>query len=140
MMIIFVLSAGMILTIYSFLGLKKEYNSFENILDNNMDDFKNSDLEIGNLRKEMAETIMELQKEIITLKDDIEGIKEFNKNNDNIKIYRTNKKNVSSIKNKDNVKEKVNMLIKEGYSIEQISNELNLGKGEILLIRDLYTR
>lgn len=34
--------------------------------------------------------------------------------------------------------EEVRALIKEGYSLEEISEKLNIGKGEVLLIRQLY--
>lgn len=34
--------------------------------------------------------------------------------------------------------EEVRAFIKEGYSLEEISEKLNIGKGEVLLIRQLY--
>lgn len=157
MIIVIILSIGIILVIYSILGLKKENGSFENILDNSMENFKDKDFQIGALRKEMAETIMELQKDIITLKEDIKEIKnldkiytydkDFNinfssKNNDNIKSIKNNKHNSGNIitTKKVDIKDQVNELLEKGYSIEKISNELNVGKGEILLIRDLNTK
>lgn len=157
MIMIVILSIGIMLVIYSVLGLKKENSSFENILDNRIDNFKDQDLELGALRKEMAETITELQREIITLKEDIKDIKNLDRiytydKNLNVNFSSKDTDNISSSKkdkdksknsvitNKVDIREQVSRLLENGYSIEEISNELNIGKGEILLIRDLNTK
>lgn len=134
--------------------IKKKNNfNFKEILDDekeNIDDFK---LELGKIRRELSETIIDLQREIYDLKDEVAELKASNRsliqknevkskneetyldkiieeetlNDDNNLEYSDINKKAMDIKR----------LLVEGKSEEEICNFLNIGKGELLLIKSL---
>ncbi|MCJ7690010.1 MAG: hypothetical protein MUO60_11910, partial [Clostridiaceae bacterium] len=102
-----------------------------------------------------SESILELQSEIMDIKR-IMGIN-VELHNDNNELHKTselpkedseimyNKKEVvieePNISNSNSVKIQIIIkLFEEGYSEDAISEMLHLGKGEVLLIKDLYIR
>ncbi|MFR5265985.1 hypothetical protein [Clostridium sp.] len=132
---------------------KKNNYNFKEILDDekeNIDDFK---LELGKIRRELSETIIDLQREIYDLKDEVAELKASNRsliqknevkskneetyldkiieeetlNDDNNLEYSDINKKAMDIKR----------LLVEGKSEEEICNFLNIGKGELLLIKSL---
>ncbi|MHC6179390.1 hypothetical protein ACYUJ6_05980 [Clostridium sp. JNZ X4-2] len=158
---IILVAVGMILITLNLNALLKEKKSFKgqlNVKQNEMEDYK---IEIGKIRKEFAETVFELQGEIESLKNE-------NKNNmDKMILYdrsgkKVNKesnseKPVSEINNEGSLKEheteKVNTedvnnirideirnLLHKNISVDEICKKTGIGKGEILLIKELYTR
>lgn len=66
---IFLLGIGIILVIYSALGLKKEEKSFKSQFVQADIELDEVDVKIGHLRREFSETILELQKEIQEIKE-----------------------------------------------------------------------
>ena len=73
---------GICLIVLNVRGLKKEKNSFKNVLNKekvNIDDVK---LEIGSLRKEFAETLLEVQREIVSIKDKLDMEENLHTNGD----------------------------------------------------------
>jgi len=161
MSVIVLLIIGLTLIFINIKVIKKDdKNLFEerlnDIADNDSQDYN---FEIGKLRKEFGETIFELQKEIEDLKKEVAEVKkmdakanEKNFSNDNI-----NKANLEIHKKidvvvdddvtyEDNEKdEEKNLKVKEikkmmedGLSTDEISQNLNIGKGEVLLIQKLY--
>jgi len=148
---------GICLIVLNVRGLKKEKNSFENVLSKekvNMDDVK---LEIGSLRKEFAETLLEVQREMVAIKDKLDMEENLHTNGDESykekTIYDDKIENIKDIvdidfnkevvedkkENKLRIKE-VRDLINKGLSIEEIADVLKVGKGEILLIKELYLK
>lgn len=157
----------------------EEYN-FAGILnrsEENIDDYK---IEIGKLRKEFAETLLEIQGEIVELENKIDTLSKINTNESNVsnntintttnevdlislteEIKDTvdisinnektaemsnsnevnlNEKTDSSIeKNGVKIKE-VERLMESGLTIDEISDTLKIGKGEVLLIKELYLK
>lgn len=130
-------------------------------------DITNTDMEIIQIRKEFAETILELQSEIEKINDkfnnlnmiqkeqtdpflDIEQMEEieFVSEDDNeISNGNDNENHIESekiLKNGEEINNikinEVEKLIKEGMSIENICEELGIGKGEVLLIEKLYLK
>lgn len=162
---IFIIVIGILLIYINYRALKRQPHSFVNILhneENNMNDYK---LEVGNLRREISETILELQKEIVELKEGKKYNYEEESNYDNLVHKNSYKKvsndtdytkidtviddNVSGIK-KDNYENEIQSenqvisrmnaiedLINKGYSDEEICESLSMGKGEVLLIKGL---
>jgi len=160
-------------------AIKKEKNSFQGILNTAETDMKDIEVEIGKLRKEFAETLLEVQTQIVSLEKSIENNKGIYDNksiendesdetmeldtvhkkiykdivdyNDNIidvvdidfsKINNINEE-ISEDKEEKNNNIKINeikKLIDEGLSTEEIADKLKIGKGEILLIKDLYLK
>ncbi len=148
---------GICLIVLNVRGLKKEKNSFKNVLNKekvNIDDVK---LEIGSLRKEFAETLLEVQREIVSIKDKLDMEENLHTNGDESykekTIYDDKIENIKDIvdidfnkevvedkkENKLRIKE-VRDLINKGLSIEEIADVLKVGKGEILLIKELYLK
>lgn len=172
--------------------IRKEKNSFSTILNNSENNMKDYELEIGKLRKEFAETILELQKEIEELKaerksdtqhkyleNDDENNKDLHKeykdeknidnilnnkmveieniiNDINYDVIRNEnqvaKDDVEEIINDDKNKEKgnssknsikideISRLLDEGLSVDEIAEKIGMGKGEVLLIKELYIK
>ncbi|AJA47905.1 hypothetical protein CPAST_c18350 [Clostridium pasteurianum DSM 525 = ATCC 6013] len=175
---VLLLIIGILLIGVNIRAMRKDKSSFKNAFDNASTNIKDYDLEIGKLRKEFAETIMELQNEIENLKDRLEEKSDIQKDNvHNFKIdnslesslLENNKLDVIEIQSTENgaVEEKkidykenyatqnayldnreinnvkiddIERLMKEGLSIDSISEKLGIGKGEILLIKKLYIK
>lgn len=175
---------GLALIVLNLRAIKKEKNSFQGMLNTAETDMKDIEVEIGKLRKEFAETLLEVQTQVVSLEKSIENNKGIynNKNighdesdkkveldiihkknykdivdyNDNIvdvvdidfsKINNMNKEisddEVSDDKEEKNNNVKINeieKLIDEGFSTEEIADKLKIGKGEILLIKELYLK
>lgn len=82
MILVLILILGIILIVLNFKAIKKEDNSFEKILQREEVREKDYDLDIIEIRKSFAETVLELQKEIEDLKISINTIKNTNKRDD----------------------------------------------------------
>lgn len=145
-MIIFLLTIGIILIIYSVLGIKKEEKGFNNFLEGSFENAKDEKLEIGILRKEIAETLTEIQKDLVSMEDEIAELKVFKESLKNVKESNSSLninfdcKKDDNIKSNKNRKLEIKKLLEEGHSVEEISANFNIGKGEVLLIRDLYQK
>ena len=150
---ILIILSGVLLIYFNYKGLKKEDKSFLSILHNEEENISDTDLEIGKLRREFSETILELQKEIIELKE----VKQYNYPKDNSYQLEdnTNDENYTKIdtliddeidiveeenETENQVIGRMNVikdLIDKGYTDEDICESLSMGKGEVLLIKSL---
>jgi uncharacterized small protein (DUF1192 family) len=151
---------GLSLVIINVKTLKKEKNTFKRTFDDVSSNLKDYDVEIGKLRKEFAETILELQQEIEYLKDNIDNKKvktyqedEIDNEYINSDIEESNEKDefteeLDKQHNGHKLEEQLNsvkineikQMMNEGLSIDSISEKLGMGKGEILLIEKLYLK
>lgn len=157
-MLIFI---GLILVILNVLSIKKGNKSFNGVLGNAIGNVQDNDIIVGELRREFSESILELQSEIMDLREIMEknnitvkniserpiyrdNVKtnievpelEVNYEDDNVKIYEKIKDKNSKSKKVDEIKR----LFSEGLTLEEIAEIMHLGKGEVLLIKDLYIR
>lgn len=128
---------------------KENFNENLNIAHDNMD---KNEAEIMKMRKEMGETFYSLQEEIQDLKTYIEKLEDkiekecYEKpvetviqNIDTLDEEKVDEPEEVKVSNYNNVKiEEIKKLIDEGKNIEEICETLNMGKGEVLLIKDLY--
>ncbi|MCF0149541.1 MAG: hypothetical protein HUJ77_14245 [Clostridium sp.] len=161
MLPIFIIILGIVLILLSYRIIKKEDKSFEKILEreenNNNRDY---DIEIIKIRKDMAETVLDLQREIENLKIEVNSIKKSyieddNKNNiENFNINKIASKEevISNIDFSNRIEEKeegsprsekqkkVKILLDKGLSDDEICEKLSIGKGEILLIKNLLIK
>ena len=168
MLPILIILIGIILIILNIKAIKKENKSFDKILEREeSNNDKDYDLEIIAIRKDLAETVLDLQKEIEELKISINNIKSSkiaDDNKINIKsfekedsdnsfqkdhpinnfkedvISEINFSNNSSVSNnnlKSDKLEKVKLLLENGLTDDKICEELSIGKGEVLLIKSL---
>lgn len=127
---------GALLIFFSAKSIKKEdYTNFENILKNKEESVKEKDIDIAELKIQFSETILELQKEIYSIKESIE--EKSNNNSELLKEDFDNNKE-DSINYEIGKASEVIKLEAEGFTDEEICNKLNLGKGEVLLIKGLY--
>jgi hydroxymethylpyrimidine pyrophosphatase-like HAD family hydrolase len=145
----FLLVIGIALVVFNIRAIKKEKSSFNNIFRNTEEDMREFEVRLGEVRREFSETILELQKEIQELKKTYTN--EINDAKDNEKIHEEINKEINKevendtlIENKttnNSVKiEEINKLLVKGYSVEEISKRLAIGKGEVLLIKELYLK
>lgn len=151
-MIILLIVIGFVLILISFIPIRKQDNSFNNILkeQDNLD--KDYDIELMAIRKDMAESILELQEEIEELRNNIKHINNTvnsNKDQDNTTDMIEESKGYDSVicdidfnnsksEDKNTKTDIIRKMIKDGYSDDDICEELKVGKGEVLLIRGLY--
>lgn len=161
MLPIFIIILGIILILLSYRIIKKEDKSFEKILEREENTtVRDYDVEIIKIRKDMAETVLELQKEIEELKLSIISIKKSyskddNKTNiDNLSVneIKLEEEVISNINFSNKINEKiegpirsekqnkVKVLLDRGFSDDEICEELSIGKGEILLIKSLLIK
>lgn len=159
-MIIILFLIALALIIINIKAIKSEdKNNFENILINKEQSTNKVDIEMLKIRKDLSETIIELLREIVDLKEEVRLLKLANINSNNLDFYNNDNKNVhikinnnsqaseEIIKKDDNkLKEnkntsnvlKVKNLIELGIDDDEICRRLQIGKGELLLIKDLY--
>lgn len=159
MLPILIILIGIMLVILNIKAIKKEDKSFNKILEREeVNNNKDYGLEIIAIRKDLAETVLDLQKEIEELKNSINNIKncnliDDNKNNitnfnenDSDKVFKedviseinfSNKSNLQDNDLKNNKLEKVKLLLENGLTDDEICEELSVGKGEVLLIKSL---
>ncbi|MPM80275.1 hypothetical protein SDC9_127322 [bioreactor metagenome] len=218
-MYILLFLVGILLVIVNWRAITKEKKSFKGVFNEATINLKDIDLKIGEVRREFAETITELQREIIDLREQVENLKNdapmkleipyenhedlgFNYevgetiNSELQKFYNRNAETEDISYNKDesalidfnstetkeqvydkpsedkgfgseiqqkgsynqvsddnqleqaegletsnNLKiEDVKNLFNQGLTLDEIAAKLNIGKGEVLLIKDLYLK
>ena len=133
-MIIYILivTIGILLIWINRKEFKREKSTFKEILTNRTDTITEVEVEIQNLRRDFAETIGVLQMDIKNLSNDIDNLKGTQV------IEESSIESDFSNSEKSNNVEEVKKLIEQGVSIDDICKILSIGKGEVLLIKDLY--
>jgi F0F1-type ATP synthase membrane subunit b/b' len=155
----FLIIIGIVLIVINIKALKKEDNSFENILKNKEEKIENYEIDIAKLRREFSETLTELQREIYDLKAELKNLKSERCDKESYSSYEdysediltddTKEKKIEvskqnrQEKNNDSqlLADKVNnvhKLMEAGLNDEEICEKLGIGKGEVLLIKGLY--
>ena len=136
---IFILIIGVLLIVYGYAFMKKENemdvskNSFDLVLRNNKDEMNDYKMEIGLLRKDIGESLTELQEDIIEIRKELNIIKGKNKLNENIDKDVSNEERNMAQKAKA-IKELLDLDVSD-YDICQ---RLSVSKGEVLLVKGLY--
>ena len=138
------------LIIVNIKAIKKEDKSFGNVLKYKEENVTDVNMEIGQLRKDFADTILDLQKQILSLQDTVDKLKnENNKNtntnkraqeNNEIKTLLSQENGVIDDINKDSKSQKIKELLDKDLSDSEICEKLSLGKGEVLLVKNLYKK
>lgn len=148
MIYILLIIVGITLIIVNLSVLRKEENSFLNTLKNKEENFSDTDEQLIAIRKDMAESILDIQHEIESLRNEIIKLQNAQHNkklyiknselNDDIELEDENTGVISEINFGNSEKtEKIKEMINKGKSDEEICNSLGIGKGEVLLIREL---
>lgn len=135
---------ALILIIYSYKSMKKEnnlnknndmkdYDSFQSILRESESDLSDYKFELGVLRKDIGESLNELQQEIVNIK------KTLNLLDEKDKIYEQLDNSINeNYYNESSKASKIRKLLEDGLTDEEISEKLSVAKGEILLVKGLY--
>lgn len=147
---------GVALVVLNYRALMKEKNSFKGTLNKAEVDIGDVELEIGKLRKEFAETLLDIQTEIESIKSnnnensekenrvsetDLESSKDSTNNNDIINdIGELSVQGKQGVDNNNIKLKEVRDLVNEGLSTDEIAHKLNIGKGEVILIKELYLK
>ena len=142
---------GFIFIVYSYISMKKaknldinddkkEDNSFKSILRDNERDLSDYKFELGVLRKDIGESLNELQQEILEIKKALNLFNEkdlINEDRYDTKVHNSINENYYKESSKaSNIRE----LLKDGLTDEEISEKLSVTKGEILLVKGLYNQ
>lgn len=166
----FLIIISLTLIVLNIISFKKDKNSFKHILINKEENIQNYEVEIGKLRREMGETILDIQTEMRELKEKLNkleysikkeeivkdqyntiqeesliNIEEVNKNvkihNEGIKAKNYEAVTDNKDDNRNSVKlEEIKKLIDKGMNEEEIAEVLHIGRGEMLLIKELYLK
>ena len=163
-----IIIAGLLITL-NIRAIKKEERSFKEVLTQKENSMTPTDIAIGKIRKDIAESILELQKDIEYLKNNMIKYdkQEEKKHNDimlnkgaieseeksefsnlvkemekvkHVQLVKDDEfKNLGEIKENDKVIEVIK-LFSNGKEVDEICGELNLNRGEVLLIKELYKK
>lgn len=157
---------GLVLIIFNYRAIKRENNSFEiqdkdnsfrKILNDNKNEMTDYKLELGLLRKNLGESLTELQEEILEIKTRLQKIENnngiVNEKKDICKeITGKSQENISkdviseiSILNNDDIEtsiktDKIKEFLEMGLSEEEICRRLSISKGEVLLVKELFKK
>ena len=139
---------GGVLILLSLKAKEIEKPTFKSILKDKEENATEINLEIIQLRKEMAESLLEIQQEIESIKLAIN----LSSNEKDEILYQQKLENLEAIEEKasgviseinfdginklDKVSQ-VELLLKQNLTDDEICNKLSIGKGEILLIKSL---
>lgn len=158
---IFLLLLGIILIIINIKAVKKDDKSFKNVLQYNKEDMSEATIAIGQIRQDVAESLTELQQDILEIKARLSKLEANSNNLDSSKekgftidaermeevdrnelidleaLVAKDEAIINEVDNKTKT-DRIKQLIKEGYSDEEICNKLSVGKGEILLVKGLF--
>ncbi|MGN0144416.1 MAG: hypothetical protein ACI398_05490 [Clostridium sp.] len=168
---IILIIVGLFLIVYSYIALKKESTYFEikdiserkeenksfgQVLEKNKDELNDYKIELGLFRKNVAESLTELQEEILEIKKYLNMVKndenlyENEIEEENLNIDDDNKGVISEInfnrkhnnsKISDSKKtESIKNLLEQGLSDDEICLKLSISKGEVLLVKDLFKK
>ncbi|WP_253199066.1 DUF6115 domain-containing protein [Clostridium gasigenes] len=150
---------GALLILLNIKAIKKEDNSFSSILKREESTVnRDYDVEIISIRKDLAESIFDIQKEMEEIKASVlditnkkntinylESIEEKIEKDDIItNDIKVEDKNVISEINfaykpeKINKVDEVKKLVQDGFTDEEICRKMFIGKGEVLLIKGLF--
>lgn len=164
---------GIVLIVYNYRAIKKEETvkhendsldvSFQSVLQDNKEEFNDYKMELGILRRDIAESLTELQQEIVDIKKNLNKLKNDAKVYDNKQeleneffiddndvdddlIIDSDMKDgvISEITFSEEVDsdktQKIKTLLKKGLTEEQICYELSVSKGEVLLVKGLFKK
>lgn len=139
--------------------IKEEKKDFKAFVEKEYDNMTPSKLMEGELRQVLAEDILELQKEIMALNEKIEDLSKEESLSEPLKehiiedkkeatkplplkeenpVEKENEEIKELLKDNMTQREKIKAMVREGRDIEDICKELKVGKGEVLLVKDLY--
>ena len=138
---------GSLLIFLNYKAIKKDENTFSNVIKYKKEDITEFEVKLGAIRKDLAESLTELQQEILELK-----IKSTNRTisqeDNNVSLKRDNeieyllegKEEVINDISKKGKSERIKELLDMGLNEDEICEKLSIGKGEVLLVKGLFKK
>ncbi len=155
-MAIIILIIGLSLIVINFRVIQKDEKvSFEDVLSKKQENISDLELKIAEVRKDMAESILDIQQEILELKNSLNMDENNVKGNNSSKKNSTNNYNEKESElsyllnadsdvidniNKNSKTKRIEELLKNGFNDDEICEKLQLGKGEVQLVRELLKK
>ena len=155
-MAIIILIIGLSLIVINFRVIQKDEKvSFEDVLSKKQENISDLELKIAEVRKDMAESILDIQQEILELKNSLNMDENNVKGNNSGKKNSTNNYNEKESElsyllnadsdvidniNKNSKTKRIEELLKNGFNDDEICEKLQLGKGEVQLVRELLKK
>lgn len=157
---------GLVLIFFNYRAINRERSSFEiqdkdnsfrKVLNDNKNEMTDYKLELGLLRKNLGESLTEIQEEILEIKTRLQNIE----NNNGIVTMKKDKLKENTVKSQDNINkdiiseisvlnnddietsiktDKIKEFLKIGLSEEEICRKLSISKGEVLLVKELFKK
>jgi len=137
---------GTLLIFLNYKAIKKDKNTFSNVLKYKKEDITEFEVKLGAIRKDMAESLTELQQEILELKTkSTNGTISQEDNNVNLKTNEIEyllegKEEVVNNISKKGKSERIKELLDMGLTEDEICEKLSIGKGEVLLVKGLFKK
>ena len=137
---------GALLIFLNYKAIKKDKNTFSNVLKYKKEDITEFEVKLGAIRKDMAESLTELQQEILELKTkSTNGTISQEDNNVNLKTNEIEyllegKEEVINSISKKGKSERIKELLDMGFTEDEICEKLSIGKGEVLLVKGLFKK
>ena len=155
-MTIIILIIGLSLIVINFRAIQKDEKvSFEDVLSKKQENISDLELKIAEVRKDMAESILDIQQEILELKNSLNMDENNVKGNNSGKKNSTNNYNEKESElsyllnadsdvidniNKSSKTKRIEELLENGFKDDEICEKLQLGKGEVQLVKGLFKK
>ena len=155
-MTIIILIIGLSLIVINFRAIQKDEKvSFEDVLSKKQENISDLELKIAEVRKDMAESILDIQQEILELKNSLNMDENNDKGNNSGKKNSTNNYNEKESElsyllnadsdvidniNKSSKTKRIEELLENGFKDDEICEKLQVGKGEVQLVRELLKK
>lgn len=138
---------GSLLIFLNYKAIKKDDKTFSNVLKYKIEDISEFEVKLGEIRKDMAESLTELQQEILEIKTN-NSSKTISHKNNNVKsesVYEIEyllegKEEVINNISKKGKSERIKELLEIGLTEDEICEKLSIGKGEVLLVKGLFKK
>ena len=135
---------GTLLILLNYKAIKKDKNTFSNVLKYKKEDITEFEVKLGAIRKDMAESLTELQMEILEMKTNKTILQEDNNVNlkkvNEIEYLLEGKQEVINNISKRGKSERIKELLDMGFAEDEICEKLSIGKGEVLLVKGLFRK
>jgi hypothetical protein len=138
MFVFLLVLTGILLITLNIRAINKDKSSFKANLNMSLKNAEENGIEVGVLRAEIAELLLELQTEMEEIKE------ENNLLNERIilleaKKSKTKEKPKAAAKENKKIDE-IQKLMDMGFSVDEAAVKLGVDKGEVILIKDLYLK
>ena len=144
---------GIALIIVNIKAINRKENSFQDVLKYKEENMSDVQMQIGQIRKDVAESLTEMQQEILELKKRLQKENINDKEEDKIHkesivkdedfdrkvLLDGDEEVINQIDYKDKA-QRIRELLESGLTEDEICSKLSIGKGEVLLVKGLFKK